>query len=134
MEEKQQESLSLNARYYPGREELTILYKKLPEYLTFPERHNKRNQIVHETSKLLHTYSERWTHRYVRLWFNNHKYQDFNVNEQSKSSLTGQNLNLFNKIDSNCNKNFLFNSPNSSPGKPNINNSDEQSKPLLINI
>lgn len=93
MEEKQQESLSLNARYYPGREELVILYKKLPEYLSFPERHNKRNQIAHETSKLLHTYSERWTHRYVRLWFNNHKYQNFNVNEQSKSSLTGQNLN-----------------------------------------
>ena len=45
----------------------------MKKYFKQPERSYERNMIAKATSKKLKKISSHWTHRDVRLWFNNNK-------------------------------------------------------------
>lgn len=60
-------------RYYPDAQEQSILIPYLRKYFKFPERSPERNRIASEVSNMLLKFSPHWTHRAVRLWFNNNR-------------------------------------------------------------
>lgn len=60
-------------RYYPDAQEQSILIPYLRKYFKFPERSPERNRIASEVSNMLSKFSPHWTHRAVRLWFNNNR-------------------------------------------------------------
>lgn len=61
-------------RYYPSPVEQSILIKNVQAYFQKPERSVERNQIADSVAAQLQTISPHWTHRAVRLWFNNNKH------------------------------------------------------------
>lgn len=66
-----------NARYYANPSEQQILIQGLQRYFSLPERSQNRNKIAKEVSQFLRCFSSHWTHRAVRLWFNNNKHAYF---------------------------------------------------------
>ena len=60
-------------RYYPDAQEQSILIPYLKKYFDYPERSPERNLIAAEVSNMLSKLSSHWTHRAVRLWFNNNR-------------------------------------------------------------
>lgn len=67
------------ARYYANPSELKILVQGLQRYFALPERSQNRNKIAKEVSQYLSYFSSHWSHRAVRLWFNNNKRTYLNV-------------------------------------------------------
>ncbi|KAH0790816.1 U5 small nuclear ribonucleoprotein [Histomonas meleagridis] len=61
-------------RYYPNSIEQSILVQNVKRYFSQPERSQERTKIANEVSEELLKYSPHWTHRTVRLWFNNNKH------------------------------------------------------------
>jgi hypothetical protein len=61
-------------RYFANPQEQKILIQGLQSYFAFPERSQNRNKIAKEVSQFLHLFSPHWTHRAVRLWFNNNRH------------------------------------------------------------
>ena len=62
------------ARYYANPAEQQILIQGLHRYFSLPERSQNRNKIAKEVSQFLRCFSPHWSHRAVRLWFNNNKH------------------------------------------------------------
>ncbi|OHT08846.1 hypothetical protein TRFO_22509 [Tritrichomonas foetus] len=62
------------ARYYATPQEQKILVQGLQQYFSLPERSQNRNKIAKDVSRFLCMFSPHWTHRAVRLWFNNNKH------------------------------------------------------------
>lgn len=60
-------------RYYPNAQEQSVLIPYLRKYFKYPERSPERNRIASEVSQMLLKISPHWTHRAVRLWFNNNR-------------------------------------------------------------
>ncbi|OHT10569.1 hypothetical protein TRFO_20059 [Tritrichomonas foetus] len=63
-----------NKRYYPSPMEQSILVQSVGNYFSKPERSVERNKIAAEVSAALMKINNHWTHRAVRLWFNNNKH------------------------------------------------------------
>jgi len=61
------------ARYYPTQGEQQYLIMGCRQYFSYPERSSNRNIIASQITTLLKQISPHWTHRAVRLWFNNNK-------------------------------------------------------------
>ena len=80
MEEEGKDNDS-NPRYYASKQEQPILIWGLRQYFSFPERSSNRNRIAAQVTSFLQNISPHWTHRAVRLWFNNNKKQYFNENQ-----------------------------------------------------
>ena len=64
-------------RYYANQSEQAILIWGLQSYFSLPERSQNRNKIAKQISSILQRYSPHWSHRSVRLWFNNNKHTFF---------------------------------------------------------
>lgn len=77
-----------NARYYANAAEQQILVQGLQRYFSLPERSQNRNKITKEVSQFLQCFSPHWSHRAVRLWFNNNKHSYFNT-----QNLNAENIN-----------------------------------------
>ena len=71
-----------NARYYANAAEQQILVQGLQRYFSLPERSQNRNKITKEVSQFLQCFSPHWSHRAVRLWFNNNKHSYFKLSNQ----------------------------------------------------
>lgn len=65
-------------RYYANPCEQKVLVDGLRRYFMLPERSETRNRIAKEVSEFLRQYSPHWSHRAVRLWFNNNKHTYIN--------------------------------------------------------
>jgi hypothetical protein len=65
------------ARYYANPAEQKVLVAGLQRYFALPERSQNRNRIAKEVSQYLRYFSPHWSHRAVRLWFNNNKHTYF---------------------------------------------------------
>lgn len=65
------------SRYYPNQKELQILIHALNRYFRFPDKDPNRNMTAKSTSIILQKISDHWTHRNVRIWFNNNQKQYF---------------------------------------------------------
>jgi hypothetical protein len=63
-----------SARYYANPAEQNILISGLRRYFSLPERSKDRNRIAYEVTQCLRYFSPHWSHRAVRLWFNNNKH------------------------------------------------------------
>lgn len=63
-----------SCRYYANPMEQKILVQGLHRYFALPERSSNRIKIAKEVSQFLRLYSPHWSHRAVRLWFNNNKH------------------------------------------------------------
>ncbi|KAK8881769.1 hypothetical protein M9Y10_044405 [Tritrichomonas musculus] len=74
MFQQQEDDYVSSARYYASPQEQKILIQGLQRYFSLPERSQNRNKIAKEVSTILRMYSPHWTHRAVRLWFNNNKH------------------------------------------------------------
>jgi hypothetical protein len=61
-------------RYHPNREELRILIQGVQRYFALPSRSPIRNRVARDCSLELQVFSPHWTHRTVRLWFNNNRH------------------------------------------------------------
>jgi hypothetical protein len=61
-------------RYHPNPQEQRVLIQGLRNYFSLPERSPIRNKVAHDVSDFLRHFSPHWTHRAVRLWFNNNKH------------------------------------------------------------
>lgn len=85
-------------RYHANPAEQQILIQGLQRYFFFPERSQNRNKIARDVSNMLRCYSPHWTHRAVRLWFNNNRHTYLNYNpdfwrQQIANQMGLQNLN-----------------------------------------
>ena len=67
-----------SARYYATKSEQQLLIWGLRQYFSYPERSVNRNKIAATVTGYLKNISPHWTHRAVRLWFNNNKKNFFN--------------------------------------------------------
>jgi hypothetical protein len=65
------------SRYYANPQEQKILIQGLQNYFILPERSQHRNKIAKDVSRFLRFFSPHWTHRAVRLWFNNNRHTYF---------------------------------------------------------
>jgi hypothetical protein len=65
------------ARYYANPAEQKVLIAGLQRYFALPERSQNRNRVAKEISQYLRFFSPHWSHRAVRLWFNNNKHTYF---------------------------------------------------------
>jgi hypothetical protein len=63
-----------SSRYHPTTVETQILIQGLQRYFALPERSRTRNIVASEVSHHLRCLSPHWSHRAVRLWFNNNKH------------------------------------------------------------
>ena len=61
-------------RYYPAPMEQSVLLKHIAQYFSYPERSVERNKVAADVSAILSKMSNHWTHRAVRLWFNNNRH------------------------------------------------------------
>ena len=68
------EDLGSHARYYANSNEQKILIQGLKHYFSLPERSQNRNKVAKDVSNYLRRLSPHWTHRAVRLWFNNNRH------------------------------------------------------------
>lgn len=78
----EKEFLEPSPRYHANPAEQQILIQGLQRYFFFPERSQNRNKIARDVSNLLRCYSPHWTHRAVRLWFNNNRHTYLNYNPE----------------------------------------------------
>lgn len=77
------DNLTGNARYYASPQEQKILVQGLLRYFSLPERSQNRNKVVKEVATYLSMLSPHWSHRAVRLWFNNNRHTYLpSMNEQ----------------------------------------------------
>ena len=60
-------------RYYPTPAEQNILTSNISRYFSYPERSPERSKVAADVSSSLQQFSPHWSHRAVRLWFNNNK-------------------------------------------------------------
>ena len=74
-------------RYHPSPQEQSVLTPNLRLYFSYPERSPDRSRIAGEVSLQLSKFSDHWTNRAVRLWFNNNK--KLVVNEQKDIADSG---------------------------------------------
>ncbi|OHT05917.1 hypothetical protein TRFO_26200 [Tritrichomonas foetus] len=72
-----------NGRYYANPVEQQILIQGLQRYFSLPERSQNRNKIAKEVSTFLRCFSPHWSHRAVRLWFNNNKHTYLGVDSEN---------------------------------------------------
>lgn len=80
------DNLAGAARYYASPQEQKILVHGLIRYFSLPERSQNRNKIVKEVASYLSMLSPHWSHRAVRLWFNNNRHTYLPVmNEQRQA-------------------------------------------------
>lgn len=115
--------LTPNGRYYANPIEQQILVQGLQRYFSLPERSQNRNKIAKEISTYLRRFSPHWSHRAVRLWFNNNKHTYFgNSNEGIAGTIMNPNLNP----NMNMNPNFNMN--------PNININPNFNTNLNVNL
>lgn len=122
-----------NARYYANAAEQQILIQGLQRYFSLPERSQNRNKITKEVSQFLQCFSPHWSHRAVRLWFNNNKHSYFNgqsFNTEIANNPT-TNLPIINNLAQN-NLNMKINQPHESLAQNNAN--IPLNNPSLINI
>ena len=82
MNRQDMNDINQNGRYYANPAEEQIRIQGLRRYFSYPERSQNRNQIAKEVSAFLRAFSPHWSHRAVRLWFNNNKHTYFNENEK----------------------------------------------------
>ena len=76
-------------RYFPSEGEMPILVNYLQIYFSHPERSLQRSQVVQQVVTLLSTTNKHWSHRTVRLWFNNNKKVFFHQpNSQNQNQIT----------------------------------------------
>ena len=68
------EDMGSHARYYANSNEQKILIQGLKHYFSLPERSQNRNKVAKDVSNYLRRLSPHWTHRAVRLWFNNNRH------------------------------------------------------------
>ena len=68
------DDVSSHARYYANSNEQKILIQGLKHYFSLPERSQNRNKVAKDFSNYLRSFSPHWTHRAVRLWFNNNRH------------------------------------------------------------
>ncbi|EAY21330.1 hypothetical protein TVAG_167050 [Trichomonas vaginalis G3] len=61
------------ARYFPTETEMPILVNYLQMYFSHPERSLQRSRVVQSVVSVLNPTNKHWSHRTVRLWFNNNK-------------------------------------------------------------
>jgi hypothetical protein len=69
-------AIATRPAYVPRTHELWILINELPGYCTLPVTHDAlpdRNDYVWRVSQQLRKWSDYWTCRTVRLWFNSHR-------------------------------------------------------------
>lgn len=85
--------LNSNARYYANPIEQQILIQGLQRYFSLPERSQNRNKIAKDVSTFLRRFSPHWSHRAVRLWFNNNKHTYFGSNDGTPNAPQNQNIN-----------------------------------------
>lgn len=84
---KARDSDSNCRRYFPTAVEQFILIQHMGKYFSYPERSPDRNKVAEEVASILNPISGHWTHRSVRLWFNNNRNSSFCLNSQvSKAS------------------------------------------------
>jgi hypothetical protein len=62
-----------DGRHFPTDSESPILIQYLQIYFSHPERSIQRSQVVQSVVSILSPNNKHWTHRTVRLWFNNNK-------------------------------------------------------------
>ncbi|OHS95552.1 hypothetical protein TRFO_10442 [Tritrichomonas foetus] len=62
-----------DGRYFPSPKEQAILTQTIDQYFSLPERSEQRSIVVQNVTAKLAEINPRWTHRAVRLWFNNNK-------------------------------------------------------------
>ena len=62
-----------DGRYFPSPKEQAILTQTIDQYFSLPERSEQRSIVVQNVTTKLSEINPRWTHRAVRLWFNNNK-------------------------------------------------------------
>ena len=74
-------------RYHPSPQEQSVLTPNLRLYFSYPERSPDRSRIAGEVSSQLSKFSDHWTNRAVRLWFNNNK--KLVVNDQKEITDSG---------------------------------------------
>ncbi|KAH0788092.1 hypothetical protein GPJ56_007923 [Histomonas meleagridis] len=74
-----EEDYQSSPRYYPKQQEMQYLIPGLRRYFSFPERSQQRSQVVKEVKSYLEQISPHWSHRSVRLWFNNNKNNYLNI-------------------------------------------------------
>lgn len=61
------------SRYYPSLTEEKLLIQDMKSYFRYPEKSISRNNVAYQTSIKLLKIFPHWSHRNVRLWFNNNK-------------------------------------------------------------
>jgi hypothetical protein len=74
-----------SVRYYANSIEQNILIAGLHRYFSLPERSQNRNRIAKDVSQYLRFFSPHWSHRAVRLWFNNNKHTYFESELETRS-------------------------------------------------
>lgn len=86
-------------RYYPSPMEQSILVQNVGNYFSKPERSVERNKIAADVSAQLTKINPHWSHRAVRLWFNNNKHtyngetpQTINPNPAQPLSMSHQHV------------------------------------------
>jgi len=80
-------------RYHPSLPEQSILSPNLKKYFSYPERSPDRSRIASEVSFQLSKYSNHWTSRAVRLWFNNNRktvYDDIRISSENSNPSLNQ--------------------------------------------
>ena len=83
-----------SARYYASPQEQKILINGLQRYFSLPERSQNRNKIAKEVSQFLSMYSPHWSHRAVRLWFNNNKHTYMPMINQFQNQVNQKDMQL----------------------------------------
>lgn len=91
MDEQEQENDN-GRRYYPNSLEQSILVQNVRRYFSKPERSQERTKIANEVSEELMKHSPHWTHRTVRLWFNNNKHTYSGEQQHDADSSNSQNV------------------------------------------
>ena len=75
-----------DGRYFPSDSEMQILIHYLQIYFSHPERSIQRSQVVQTVVGILSATNKHWSHRTVRLWFNNNKRVFLRPSSPSSSS------------------------------------------------
>ena len=77
-------------RHYATKAEQQILIWGLRQYFSYPERSTNRSKIAENVTSFLKGISPHWSHRAVRLWFNNNKKTYFNESQAQVYQMQGQ--------------------------------------------
>lgn len=126
------DNLAGAARYYASPQEQKILVQGLIRYFSLPERSQNRNKVVKEVASYLSMISPHWSHRAVRLWFNNnrHTYLPALKDQQPQANLTA----YPNMIQNQQNPNNQITSFSTIPTNNNINMNNNANLSMNMNI